>query len=64
VTIIENEPQPGAVHHDLAAAIRGHAAITEAIREHAEAHAAAIDRARQEVARAELERRAAGAGTD
>lgn len=64
MTIIEHEPQPGHPHHDLAAAIRGHAAITEAIREHAEAHARAIAAAREAVAREELERRSASAGTN
>lgn len=59
MTIIDHEPQPGPPHHDLGRAIRGHAAIIEAIRAHAEAHRAAIEAARQEVARAELDRRPA-----
>lgn len=64
MTVIEHELQPGPPHHDLASAIRGHSAIVEAIRAHAEAHRLAIDAAREAVARAELDRRAAGARTD
>lgn len=63
MTVIDHEPQPGPAHADLAAAIHGHSAIVEAIRGHAVAHELAIANAREEVARAELERRSASAGT-
>ena len=53
-----------APHEYLSKAIHGHAEIVAVIAEHAAHHAAEIEARRQEVARAELERRSSGAGTD
>lgn len=59
MTVLDSKPQAGQPHDDLAAAIRGHAAIRAAIAEHAAELAAALELAREAEHHGELEGRPA-----
>lgn len=63
MTVLDSKPQAGPPHHDLAAAIAGHAAIVAAIAEHAAERQAALELAREAEHRGELEGRPPGPRT-